>query len=279
MNNYLKSLAILCIFLGLWSCSSSSSSEQAQKNGPPPPAVSENVELEGAQDPSPIDPSNPPLVKLSPTTFHPNHTPPYQVTISSEHFPLAVAWQELALLINNNAPLMISQSPYTIDFSVHIQEGLNYIRVFPTRSWGEIVKSETSMDGFYFYKLASKKQKKLPTTKVALNLFFPQSEISLEQAKRFLIDYTISEKPNTIAPANHRYYLRYQINQEKPRILTASKEPLILMNLSPGTYQLKFDLLNHRKKPVASPFSSVQRTLVICANNHLPCSSGPTPDK
>jgi hypothetical protein len=168
-------------------------------------------------------------------------------------------------LILDNKPYMANYdegAPFTID---SLEPGAHTLVAFPSRSYHESVKSDTSYDYVTFFVGEQTGEPMLTTEDPAIIYSRPKGGYSGNAAERIMLDFYL----HNVELSSDGYKAKYTIrstgeqSSELASITLTEWTPAFVTGLSSGTYEVNLQLLDADGNVVPGPFNDTTREIQV----------------
>jgi len=242
-------LFLLSVFFGV-GCSSNGN-HSGSKNAP-------NAKVQG---PSPVDPQNPPQIRIEGIAADALYEEGSLIKILVSNYPVGKAWQGFELVLNDGEPERFYES--RIDYKLPVaklRKGANLLKAYLVRSWGEAVKNREAFAYVPFF-FESKGLSWVAPGRPIVTLVSPRGEYRGEDAKKVLFDFLV----HTAGAEEKTWKVHYNLNGSKLEL--SSGKAYYFNDLASGDYELKVEAVNSRGIPLGqvvtrsrSSFQIIQET-------------------
>jgi hypothetical protein len=213
------------------------------------------------KDTTPLTPesSGPVSLKiLSPQAGEVVSTKDVPVSFKLGNYHVEPGGQHIHLIIDNEAyqPVYTVAEPYVLK---NLKPGAHTIRAFPARAWHESIKDPAAFATVDFFVKTKKPAPKVDFNKdPVLTYSRPKGKYEGEKADKILFDFWVKNADL----ANDGYKVRYQLDNEKPKVL-AEWKPSFFEHLGPGKHKLHIVLLDKKGRAVKGPFNNTTREFEV----------------
>ena len=248
--------------LALWGLISCASAPKAPSKDPVAGGIATPQTV--TRDPSPVDPRHIPSLKIlgvSNGDLLESISAPLSLRFEVTNFPLDRDWQALVVSVNDlpGVKSFSASEPFVVKEG--LKEGLNFVRAYLIRSWGETLKNPEAVAqvGFFVGKrVPSNKSYAMSTTQPTLLLQSPRGTFGGEGSKKIAFDFLVAGLPSSAAK---KYRVHYTLNGETREV--ALNGNYSFQNLAPGNYTLGVELVEASGKPYKGALSKLQSTFRV----------------
>ncbi|MFA6118741.1 MAG: hypothetical protein WCT85_01605 [Parachlamydiales bacterium] len=149
------------------------------------------------------------------------------------------------------------ESMYKFTIPYNLSKGKHYIRVFPTRSFGESLKEEGCFASAYFYIKDKLNNQNMSLKGPYVTYNEPSSYLTYKENQPVLLDFYLS---NCVLSSDG-FKVKITIDQTS-RILT-NWSPYYILGLTKGKHNLRLQLLDDKNEPVKGFFNDTARVITI----------------
>ena len=148
------------------------------------------------------------------------------------------------------------QSTYIFEIPFYLNEGTHVVRAFPTRSYGESLKTDNSFAATEFHMDHRTESVDLSAPYLTYNI--PTGTHHLEEGEPVLLDFYI----RNCKLSEYGYRVRLSIDGKEIATLTEWR-PYYIYGLKKGTHTIRLQLLDRRNRVGQAGFNDVETTIYI----------------
>jgi hypothetical protein len=174
-----------------------------------------------------------------------------------ENYPVGEGWQHAVVWVNDSVSLKVLRPQESLVVREGLIPGLNLIRTYLVRSWGESLKFPDAFDSRSVFVQAQSPGNPKWLRQPILTLVSPRGTFRGADAKSVSFDFLVSGA--TLGPNGPKVV--YSLNGEQ-RVLNAV-DAYRFQNLKPGKYDLKLEVVDSRGRPYSSPFSKAFSSFIV----------------
>jgi len=202
-------------------------------------------------------------------------SPNVQVTVDANNFETGVQTDtERAQEIANSANgqhfhVIVDNGPYMANYEAgtpfdigELEPGAHTLFAFPSRSYHESVKSDTSYDFINFYVGEESGEFMLDPDDPAIVYSRPKGTYSGAGAEKIMLDFYL----HNVELGSDGYKAKYTIRSggsEMASITLTEWTPAFVTGLSSGTYEVNLQLLDADGNVVPGPFNDTTREITV----------------
>jgi hypothetical protein len=165
-------------------------------------------------------------------------------------------------VILDNGPYMANYEAGTPFDIGELEPGAHTLFAFPSRSYHESVKSDTSYDFINFYVGEESGEFMLGPDDPAIVYSRPKGTYSGEGAEKIMLDFYL----HNVELSSDGYKAKYTIRSggsEVASITLTEWTPAFVTGLSSGTYEVNLQLLDADGNVVSGPFNDTTREITV----------------
>lgn len=206
-------------------------------------------------------------------------SPEVQAVVNAKNFETGIQTEtERAKRIANSGNgqhfhLIVDNGPYMANYSAgepfdlgSLDPGAHTLVAFPSRSYHESVKSDTSYDVVNFYVGEETGEFMLTADEPAIIYSRPKGTYSGAAAERIMLDFYL----HNVELSADGYRAKYTIRSDGDEVATITLTewaPAFVTGLSSGTYEVNLQLLDSDGNVVSGPFNDTTREIQVQTNN------------
>ncbi len=233
----------------------------------------ENVQIQKGERSPAIDGAN--ALITSPSSGALLDDPNVEVTVDAENFETGVQTEtDRAEAIANSGNgqhfhLILDNGPYMANYEAgapfdvgELDPGAHTLFAFPSRSYHESVKSDTSYDVLNFYVGEESGDFMLNEDDPAIVYSRPKGTYSGAGAEKIMLDFYL----HNVDLSSDGYKAKYTIQSEGSEVASITLTewtPAFVTGLSSGTYEVTLQLLDENGNVVPGPMNDTTREITV----------------
>lgn len=207
-------------------------------------------------------------------------SPNVSVTVEAENFETGIQTDtERAGEIANSGNgqhfhLILDNGPYMANYEAGesfdigtLEPGAHTLVAFPSRSYHESVKSDTSYDYINFYVGEESGEFMLNTSDPAIIYSRPKGTYSGADAERIMLDFYLHNVELSADGHKARYTIQDSNGNEVASTTLTDWAPAFVTGLSSGTYEVNLQLLDADGNVVPGPMNDTTREITVEASD------------